>query len=577
MRARWLILGILWAMGWGVAAGPASASWQMDPRRFHVSAHGQLSCLECHQAVAQAKAHPDPARVNLDRKAEFKPQRCYECHDGIAQGLKEGRHGRRTVQDSARYGYCLRCHDPHATYAKGADQPGQFVAGLPRSAQCGACHEQRKQLPAPADDIKQCLACHAAGGDAAQAQVCLGCHGEKSGQAVKWPTLAKASLGQGPHADLACLTCHQKADRFPHNKQELTSCLGCHTPHHEKDAGGDLHWGVDCAGCHMDGMAASRDAASGRVSATPLAGQGPSPVHRLLPTSGEESCRRCHQAGNQVGAAAMVLPAKSIMCMPCHTATLSVGDTTTMVALAIFILGVLGALTVWLGGQGGGAALGAAVKNVFSPRLGAMAQAFILDGIFQRRLWRLSPARGLIHALIFWPFVLRFTWGIIALALNLIWPECPVGQALVRKNHPATALFFDLTGLMVVAGVLAALGRRLANRGKPSLPGLPGPDWPALILLAGIVVMGFVLEAARIAMTQSPPGAEYAFMGYILSRVLGAGQGLTSIYGYLWYIHAILTGAFVAYLPFSRMFHIIVAPLALAIRAGEQAQHGHEN
>jgi nitrate reductase gamma subunit len=35
----------------------------------------------------------------------------------------------------------------------------------------------------------------------------------------------------------------------------------------------------------------------------------------------------------------------------------------------------------------------------------------------------------------------------------------------------------------------------------------------------------------------------------------------------VWYIHAILTGAFIAYLPFSRLMHIIIAPVVLAINA----------
>jgi nitrate reductase gamma subunit len=47
---------------------------------------------------------------------------------------------------------------------------------------------------------------------------------------------------------------------------------------------------------------------------------------------------------------------------------------------------------------------------------------------------------------------------------------------------------------------------------------------------------------------------------------------LTDIYGYLWYVHAIFTGAFVAFLPFSRMFHMVMAPVSLAINAAAK-QH----
>jgi nitrate reductase gamma subunit len=48
---------------------------------------------------------------------------------------------------------------------------------------------------------------------------------------------------------------------------------------------------------------------------------------------------------------------------------------------------------------------------------------------------------------------------------------------------------------------------------------------------------------------------------------------LTQSYGYIWYIHAILTGIFVAYLPFSRMFHIIMGPIVLAMHAVSEHEH----
>jgi nitrate reductase gamma subunit len=101
---------------------------------------------------------------------------------------------------------------------------------------------------------------------------------------------------------------------------------------------------------------------------------------------------------------------------------------------------------------------------------------------------------------------------------------------------------------------------------------MPRPDWAANGLLACIVVVGFFLEGMRIAMTGSPSGAEFAFVGYGLSRLF-TEMDLTEVYGYVWYAHTILTGAFVAYLPFSRMIHMITVPLALALNAGSGHDH----
>jgi nitrate reductase gamma subunit len=38
------------------------------------------------------------------------------------------------------------------------------------------------------------------------------------------------------------------------------------------------------------------------------------------------------------------------------------------------------------------------------------------------------------------------------------------------------------------------------------------------------------------------------------------------VYAYLWWVHAALVSAFVAYLPFSKLFHILAGPMLLTMR-----------
>jgi nitrate reductase gamma subunit len=76
----------------------------------------------------------------------------------------------------------------------------------------------------------------------------------------------------------------------------------------------------------------------------------------------------------------------------------------------------------------------------------------------------------------------------------------------------------------------------------------------------------------RISMTGSLGGAPYAFIGYAVSRLLH-GYWVTEAYGYVWYAHALLTGAFIVYLPFSRMFHMIMAPVWFAVRSMSEPDH----
>ncbi|MBU4276259.1 MAG: cytochrome c3 family protein [Proteobacteria bacterium] len=368
-------------------------------------------------------------------------------------------------------------------------------------------------------------------------QTCLICH-QKEGLDDG------AGKDLGPHQGLSCLDCHQGAQRYPHEEIKLASCLNCHTPHTEATTG-DLHAGFSCEACHW-------------------AGSGQKP-HLLASTQRPQSCRRCHFAGNAAGAPATVLPAKGALCLVCHTATLSLPDWPSRLALAGFLLGLLASLGFWFSGGGQGPASKALHKDHQGGGFGHGAAALLLDGLLQRRLWRLSPGRWLVHALMVLPFVARMLWALLALVLSYAQPGADLTQAMLGKNYPATALFFDLTGLLVLAGAALAIMRR-ALRGGAKLPGLPGPDWTGMGLLAAVVISGFITEAARLALTGVPEGS-WAFLGWALSGLFSAGPGLQTAYGYLWYAHAILFAAFVVYLPFSRMKHILLAPLNLAIKA----------
>ena len=211
-------------------------------------------------------------------------------------------------------------------------------------------------------------------------------------------------------------------------------------------------------------------------------------------------------------------------------------------------------------------------KGRFSPKILLIIKAMFLDVLLQRRLFRQSKTRWLIHSLLFMPFVFRFSWGIVALIVSLWKPEWNPVWAMLNKNHPATAFLFDLTGVMVFLGVASAFIRGTLKQSN-QMEGVPGQDRLALGLIAGIVVIGFILEGMRIAMTGCPDGSVYAIAGYGVSVLFSNTSGLPQVYGYIWYVHAVLTGAFFAYLPFSRLLHIILAPVVLAMNAASGNWH----
>lgn len=592
-KAGILLIMVLWQLI--VTHGPALASWLIDGRRYHVSAHGQNACKDCHEDIDKESLHPNPADVNKKLRDFFRIDTCTSCHDDVMEDLEEGIHGTKKIKDLKTYEYCLDCHQPHYQPLLGEKDTQKFDPNRPRYEQCGACHEPQITLPPPAEADKACVACHQFADPEDEmayekiSPFCFHCHGlgatpaqRKSAEVV--PLIYEEAYEATAHAGVACTLCHQDSDQYVHADQKLGDCLQCHLRHDEKVAR-DAHLNVACGACHLDGIQPTKDPESKSIVWERELNLGePSRIHHMIRAEEESACQRCHDKGNQVGAVSMILPAKSILCMPCHAATLSIGDTTTIIALIVFLMGLIMTCSVWLTGSLPGEGvrnpfykvfklLGHALGSLFSLKIVFVIKALFLDVLLQRRLYRQSKTRWLIHSLIFLPFVFRFFWGLVALFASLWKPEWTWVWAMIDKNHPTTAFIFDLTGAMVLLGVCLTIIRGLLGR-SDALPGLPKQDYLALGLILGIVVIGFFLEGLRIAMTGWPGGAHYAFLGYGISLLFTGSPGIPGVYGYIWYIHAIFTGAFVAYLPFSRLFHIIVAPVVLAINAVSERGHG---
>ena len=578
-----LVICVVFTVLLNFLAVAADASWLIDTERFHMSVHGQLSCQDCHSDIREKLRHPDPADVNKTLNDFFQPNQCMECHENVSDEIEAGSHAGEPVTLWQRFDDCLKCHSPHyqTSYAQDTIKPD---LKMPPDEKCSLCHEFQAQLPEFSAEDQGCLNCHRAiSADDPQAalrtaNLCFDCHSSANRYAdqteIRYPVINENAYASTPHAKVACLVCHPGAVEFKHSDQTIGNCGQCHWPHAEKVTH-DMHAIVTCGACHLNDVIPIKQFETGAIGW--LKKHQPdniSSIHHMVRPEKDASCRSCHASDNSLGAAAMVLPAKSIICMPCHAATFTVGDTTTIVTLLLFLVGLIGVGSIWLSGGKNTTTAGhnffrslqAVIKAIFSIRWFAIIKSLVMDGLLQRRLFKVSRERWVLHAIIFYPFVFRFLWGMIGLIASLWWPQWPATWAMLDKNNPLTAFLFDLSGLMVILGVIGVLIRGQQNRSAGSAIGLPAADWPAYALLGGIMIVGFILEGMRMAMTHTPEGASYAFIGDVISRML-AGAELTGVYGYVWYVHAILTGAFVVYLPFSRMFHMIMAPVNMAIHA----------
>jgi nitrate reductase gamma subunit len=138
---------------------------------------------------------------------------------------------------------------------------------------------------------------------------------------------------------------------------------------------------------------------------------------------------------------------------------------------------------------------------------------------------------------------------------------------LLDKNYPLIAFTYDFLGLCIILGAMGAIVRRIQGKAQKAVTG--GQDYVVLGLVGAILLTGFLVEGMRILLTALPLSAALpSFIGYPISLLLGLFPVRWEVvYPYGWYVHAILTGALVAYLPFSKMFHILISPLLLLIKA----------
>ncbi len=435
-----------------------------------------------------------------------------------------------------------------------------------------------------------CYQCHrqpnieATGGIVAANALCQDCHAKA--ETVRRVDSMDVSLqiraadfGKTWHEFVACVSCHDTVARLPHRQAGAITCGGaaCHNDLARHIAAGDAHLNVDCAACHFQYDALVRDAATSRVmlaradaSARPLALTN----HALAKPV---PCARCHARGNSVSAAAAVLPGKDVTCIGCHASAPVVSSPLSWGALIIFFGGLALAASVWLSGNIAGKTnltlneklsyiAARKVQVIFSRRLFTVLRAAFVDGILHWRILKESVARWVAHSLILLPFFARFLLALFTGLAVVFAPDAPLTRLLVDRDAPAIAFTNDLLAVLVIVGAGYAGYLRATDKQRRELT--VGQDAFALILLAAIFIVGFVLEAAHILLAQIPwARAWFAFGGAAIAFPLSfLSLDWSAIYPVLFWAHAILVAIFIAYLPFSKFFHILVSLFFLAVR-----------
>ncbi|MGG4032308.1 (Fe-S)-binding protein [Paenibacillus cisolokensis] len=171
---------------------------------------------------------------------------------------------------------------------------------------------------------------------------------------------------------------------------------------------------------------------------------------------------------------------------------------------------------------------------------------------------------GLMHAVMFYGFiVLQFG------ALDLIWKGL-AGRPLPYPAYDAFTLVQEVTATAVLAAVLYAAYRRYVER----LPRLKRGWKPSYVIwfigsLMATVLLAPAFERIAEAGTGLPP-AGYAPVSSALADLfatIGLGPpAAAALHELFWWLHLLVLYSFLVYIPQSKHFHLITAPVNLWLK-----------
>jgi Fe-S oxidoreductase/nitrate reductase gamma subunit len=176
-------------------------------------------------------------------------------------------------------------------------------------------------------------------------------------------------------------------------------------------------------------------------------------------------------------------------------------------------------------------------------------------GLSMKTLLR-DPAAGLMHAMIYWGFLVLFA-GTVTLEIDNL---APGGWKFLKGGfYQGYSFVLDIFGLVFIGGLAwAGLRRYAARPWRLRTKTRPEDGW-ILLTLAVIALTGFAVEAARISLEARPSFETWSFVGYQLSYLVPAATA-AGTHQALWIAHAVVFGVFLVMLPTTKLRHMVTSP-----------------
>ncbi len=264
-----------------------------------------------------------------------------------------------------------------------------------------------------------------------------------------------------------------------------------------------------------------------------------------------------------------------------------------LVGAVVLVIGIIWDVSIWFRGR---FSLAGGVRGffatIFSPRIGTLIKAFVVDVFFQKRLWDQDKLRWLMKELIIFGYVGVITVNEIKSSTRVPGVHAVTGGSHLAdffvspfvdfyyfKDLAAGAVSFsgidalyaflnDLFAGMVVAGEGIAIYRRFVRKSFPLKT--TSFEVVSVILLGGWFIFRFLAESISMLAGNIPNSqGGYWFIGWTLSKPLSLLHLPWSSISYgMWSFSALLLMALFASIPFNmKLWHIFITPLNTMLNA----------
>jgi Fe-S oxidoreductase len=198
---------------------------------------------------------------------------------------------------------------------------------------------------------------------------------------------------------------------------------------------------------------------------------------------------------------------------------------------------------------------------------------------------------GLGHLAIMWGFIVLFAGtAILTIDYDVVRPLSPASRFWKGSFYLWYSLALDVFGVVLLVGLAMMMVRRLFFR-LPQFDYTRGDaqkenfdralyvwdDWIFIGLLFFVTVTGFLVEGLRIAQHWPEYERVWSPVGWGTASLLAglgtSGASAGAAYFYVWWGHGLLALALVAYIPYSKAFHLVIDFFSLVFHNEDVARH----